>query len=86
MADTNPAAPSEQSIRERAYEIYLSREGDGDELSDWLRAERELMGSNGQEREAPVEIRQISDAPQGKAKKVVGEQIPRRKGTATGRA
>lgn len=32
----------EQQIRERAYELYLQR-GDlpGDELSDWLQAERE---------------------------------------------
>ena len=33
----------EQEIRNRAYEIYLQRGGQpGDELSDWLRAEREL--------------------------------------------
>ena len=31
-------------IRERAYEIYLERgEGPGDEMADWLRAERELQ-------------------------------------------
>ena len=48
MADTNPATP-EQTIRKRAYEIYLSRIGAGDELSDWLQAERELMSSTGQE-------------------------------------
>jgi hypothetical protein len=48
MADiTNPTAPSEQRIRERAYEIYLSRSGgDSDELSDWLTAEQELKQSN----------------------------------------
>jgi Protein of unknown function (DUF2934) len=35
-----------QQIRERAYEIYLSRGGqNGDELSDWLAAERELQES-----------------------------------------
>jgi Protein of unknown function (DUF2934) len=35
--------PSIQQIRQRAYEIYLSRrEGSGDELQDWLQAEREL--------------------------------------------
>ena len=33
----------EQEIRNRAYEIYLQREGHpGDELQDWLQAEREL--------------------------------------------
>ena len=37
----------EQQIRERAYEIYLARGGqDGDEVSDWLAAERELKESN----------------------------------------
>ena len=37
-------APSEEEIRRRAYEIYLER-GDlpGDEIDDWLRAERELQ-------------------------------------------
>ena len=36
--------PSHEEIRCRAYEIYLER-GDlpGDELDDWLRAERELQ-------------------------------------------
>jgi hypothetical protein len=37
-------APSHQEIRRRAYEIYLERNGlPGDELDDWLRAERELQ-------------------------------------------
>ena len=32
-----------EEIRNRAYEIYLQRGGQpGDELEDWLRAEREL--------------------------------------------
>jgi hypothetical protein len=36
------STPSEEEIRRRAYEIYLER-GDfpGDEIDDWLRAERE---------------------------------------------
>ncbi len=40
----NNASPqSEQHIRERAYKIYLARGGqDGDEVSDWLAAEREV--------------------------------------------
>ena len=35
---------SDEEIRHRAYEIYLER-GDlpGDEIDDWLRAERELQ-------------------------------------------
>lgn len=37
-------------VRMRAYEIYLSRgAGDGDALSDWLQAEREVS-----EEEVPV--------------------------------
>ena len=34
-----------EAIRVRAYEIFLSRgNAEGDALSDWLRAERELLG------------------------------------------
>ena len=36
-------APSQEEVRHRAYEIYLDRDGlPGDELDDWLRAEREV--------------------------------------------
>ena len=36
--------PSDEEIRRRAYEIYLERGSrPGDELDDWLRAERELQ-------------------------------------------
>jgi hypothetical protein len=40
---TTPArtAPSYDAIAERAYEIYL-RQGAGDQIAHWLRAEREL--------------------------------------------
>jgi hypothetical protein len=42
-ASANPG-PSPEEIRRRAYEIYLERNADaGDELDDWLRAERELQ-------------------------------------------
>ena len=42
-ASANPG-PSHEEIRRRAFEIYLQRNGDaGDELDDWLRAERELQ-------------------------------------------
>lgn len=35
--------PTAEQIRDRAYQIYLSRNGGpGDELQDWLDAEREL--------------------------------------------
>jgi len=45
--DGQPAASSAHTndwkIRERAYELYVERgDGPGDELDDWLRAEREL--------------------------------------------
>ena len=39
-------APRYQEIADRAYQIYLSRnDGDGDALSDWLQAEREVVES-----------------------------------------
>lgn len=38
------SAPRAEMIRERAYEIFMARGGhSGDELSDWLAAEREIM-------------------------------------------
>lgn len=49
-SSVNPMQPREEQIRQRAYEIYLSREGqEGDEVSDWLAAERELKESSEQE-------------------------------------
>jgi hypothetical protein len=45
MADIRNS--SEEQIRERAYAIYQARGGqDGDEVSDWVAAERELKESN----------------------------------------
>jgi hypothetical protein len=45
-----PAQPVDHgAVRARAYELYVerSRNGEsGDELSDWVRAERELNGAN----------------------------------------
>jgi hypothetical protein len=39
----------EQKIRERAFEIYLHRRGNGDNtLEDWLRAENELRQTTNQ--------------------------------------
>ena len=41
------AAPSAEMIRQRAYELFLARDGAaGDELSDWLTAEREMMAKS----------------------------------------
>jgi hypothetical protein len=35
--------PTNDDIRQRAYEIYISRaNGPGDEVQDWLQAESEL--------------------------------------------
>lgn len=39
----SPAMPTIEDLNRRAYEIYLGRNGQGDALSDWLQAERELM-------------------------------------------
>jgi Protein of unknown function (DUF2934) len=47
--------PSHEKIRLRAYEIYLERGGlPGNELDDWLQAEREL------ERAAPPKANGVS--------------------------
>jgi hypothetical protein len=38
------APPTPDDIAQRAYEIFLGRNGDGgDATADWLQAERELM-------------------------------------------
>lgn len=42
-ATEDPAAVTRELIQARAYEIYLARNGgEGDALSDWLQAEREI--------------------------------------------
>jgi hypothetical protein len=36
---------TKEEIEQRAYQIYIERSGrDGDPMSDWLQAERELSG------------------------------------------
>jgi len=50
-ADIDPKLSLEARIRERAYEIYLSRNSEGDDLSDWLMAEQELKASSDQQTE-----------------------------------
>jgi len=43
----NSLEPTEERIRERAYEIYLAGGSeDGHDLSDWLTAERRLKELN----------------------------------------
>jgi hypothetical protein len=40
-----PSSPLEQEIRLRAYYRYMEREGaGGDEMSDWLEAESDVLG------------------------------------------
>jgi hypothetical protein len=47
MTNNVSLTQTEQQIRERAYEIFLARGGqNGNEVSDWLAAERELTDSN----------------------------------------
>jgi len=41
--EANASAPTEEEIRQRAFEIYRERKGrPGSALDDWLRAEAEL--------------------------------------------
>jgi hypothetical protein len=43
-SDSPAARPADEQIRMRAYEIYRERGGRvGDDMSDWLRAEREYL-------------------------------------------
>ena len=50
MTDTSKSPlPTQEQIRLRAYEIYVARGGeDGQDLSGWIAAERELSGSSEQ--------------------------------------
>ena len=42
--EPKPSTNTEDDVRRRAYELYLERGNNpGDEVSDWLQAERELM-------------------------------------------
>jgi hypothetical protein len=46
MSRTDKKTPTQKEIELRAYEIYLQRGGeDGNELNDWLAAEKELNES-----------------------------------------
>jgi Protein of unknown function (DUF2934) len=43
-APVKPPAPSQEEIARRAYEIFLSRDGEpGHEAEDWQQAEKELL-------------------------------------------
>jgi hypothetical protein len=44
-AQERASAPSEDEIRQRAFEIHVTRGGThGSDVDDWLQAERELNG------------------------------------------
>jgi hypothetical protein len=46
MSRTDKKTPTQKEIELRAFEIYLQRGGeDGNELNDWLAAEKELNES-----------------------------------------
>jgi hypothetical protein len=50
---TAKAPPTREEISLRAYHIYLERSGaQGNELDDWVRAERELLEQAGKARKA----------------------------------
>src|SRR5437763_735314 len=59
-----PNAPTEApnalpSVQARAYELFLERGGQhGDDLSDWLRAERELAGTSLEAEQLTQELHQ----------------------------
>ena len=41
--DSDRSAATDEQIRQRAYELYQERGGaDGNEVDDWVRAEREI--------------------------------------------
>lgn len=64
--ETPPAqGPADEStedrIRERAYEIYQARNGAaGDQLEDWLVAEREVRSRAPTQRGAPMQSDEVS--------------------------
>jgi H+-transporting ATPase len=63
--------PIEQQIRQRAYELYEQRgRTDGQDLDDWLQAEREIKGT--QANAQRHSFRQSSRAVGGSAGLVVG--------------
>lgn len=68
---TEDSKPTHDQIQVRAYELYLARNGGpGDELSDWVSAEQELMETANPKDSAPelpatmvpLSVREISTA------------------------
>jgi len=59
---TTKTAPTLEQIQARAYEIYLERRGaPGNQIDDWLRAERELASAG------PVKPRSSARSPKSEA-------------------
>jgi FKBP-type peptidyl-prolyl cis-trans isomerase (trigger factor) len=49
MSSSSKPTPTEEQIRQRAYEIYLARGcEDGQDVSDWIQAEQQLSEANEQ--------------------------------------
>jgi hypothetical protein len=46
-AEAGPSGPLHDEISRRAFELYCERgRTDGQDLEDWLQAEREILGSS----------------------------------------
>jgi hypothetical protein len=57
-ASSPASAEAEERIRRRAYELYVDCDGaDGDEVGDWLQAEREYFTSRNAATRAPDSVR-----------------------------
>jgi Protein of unknown function (DUF2934) len=55
--------PTEERIRERAYQLYLERGGEpGREVEDWLLAEQELGASESQSGDAQFPRKKTASA------------------------
>jgi hypothetical protein len=56
--ERSPGPVTEDQIRQRAYEIFLARGGaPGQDLEDWLHAERELQASQKDRDRAPIRLK-----------------------------
>jgi hypothetical protein len=63
MPDLAENSPSREQIEARAYEIYLQRGGqDGQDIADWLIAERELIAQTHSPEVAP-EVAEVAEPP-----------------------
>ncbi len=74
-----PKQPSDEEIRNRAYELFLERGGTpGSELEDWARAEEELkarFGTEGLSMPKGLEA-DVSDAPESGTRRDGNDATP----------